>query len=135
MKPRPSTAKPRAAKAPVRQTAPVSAPPPAASRRTIAFVALGSALAGLALFASPLTQRTAFFYRDVPRQYEPIQHQVGRALSHGELPLWNSSTQSGVPLLANVHAGALYPLNLAHLALTPATAYAWLVWRTGGGSY
>ncbi|MCC6652075.1 MAG: YfhO family protein [Candidatus Eisenbacteria bacterium] len=128
MTPRPSPARPRAAKAPVRQAARVSVPPPAASRRTIAFVSLGSALAGLALFASPLTQRAAFFYRDVPRQYEPIQHQVGRALSLGELPLWNSSTQSGVPLLANVHAGALYPLNLAHLALTPATAYAWLVW-------
>ncbi|MFN8588143.1 MAG: YfhO family protein [Candidatus Eisenbacteria bacterium] len=128
MTPRPAPARPRAPRAAAGPAARVLAPPPAAGLRTIVLVALGVVLAGLALFAGPLAQRGAFFYRDVPRQYEPIQHQVGRALSHGELPLWNSSTQSGVPLLANVHAGALYPLNLAHLALTPATAYAWLVW-------
>ncbi|MDP2275521.1 MAG: hypothetical protein Q8K32_32535 [Archangium sp.] len=56
-----------------------------------------------------LSGERQFFYRDVTRQYQPLQAQLDRAWADQSLPLWNASTQGGVPLLANVHAGALAP--------------------------
>ncbi len=65
-----------------------------------------------------------FFYRDVTRQYEPVQAQVTRAWRAFELPLWNASTQGGVPLWANPHSAVLSPLQPLFLFLPFHTAYA-----------
>lgn len=85
-----------------------------------------------ALVLSPvLIGRTEFFYRDVTRQYQPLQAQLDRAWHERTLPLWNASTQSGVPLLANLHAGVLAPwvplfrLLPFHRAYGLAVALAW----------
>ncbi len=56
-----------------------------------------------------LSGERQFFYRDVTRQYQPLQAQLDRAWADRSLPLWNASTQGGVPLLSNLHAGALAP--------------------------
>jgi hypothetical protein len=70
----------------------------------------------------------AFFYRDVFRQYWPLQEAVASALAQGELPLWNGLTQGGVPLLANLHAGVFYPPFRLFGALDFHRAYALLAW-------
>lgn len=69
----------------------------------------------------------AFFYRDVTRQYAPLQAQLDRAWSEGVVPTWNPSTQGGVPLLANVHAGVLAPWWPLFRALEFSKAYGWAV--------
>ena len=93
-------------------------------------------LTGLALFPV-LRGEEQFFYRDVTRQYEPLQAQLDRAWSAGELPLWNASTQSGVPLLSNLHAGVFAPWGPVfrvlpfHRAYAAMVALAWAAWMAG----
>lgn len=99
-------------------------------------LAVSLALAVVAL-APALSGREQFFYRDVTRQYAPLQAQLDRAWTRGELPLWNDSTQSGVPLLANLHAGVLapwWPLFRAldfHRAYAACVALALAAWMSG----
>lgn len=91
---------------------------------------------GLVLFPV-LAGQTQFFYRDVTRQYEPLQAQLDRAWASWEWPAWNSSTQSGVPLMSNLHAGAFAPwAPLFRLLPFPrayglAVALAWATWMGG----
>jgi hypothetical protein len=47
---------------------------------------------------------------------------LGRMISHGQLPLWNPYIFGGMPLLANVYTGALYPPNWLFAVLSPAVA-------------
>lgn len=88
--------------------------------RAAAWVSLAAVVIG-----PPLWGEGQFFYRDVHRQYEPVLHQVVSAFRHGALPFWNPSTQGGVPLLANPHAGALSPHTALFHALPFDLAYAW----------
>jgi hypothetical protein len=108
----------------------VSSPaaPQAVSSREVAVAGLAWLLLVLALDWRALLGDEAFFYRDVFRQYWPLQEAVAASLARGELPFWNPSTQGGVPLLANLHAGVFYaPFRLFNL-LEFHRAYAWLVW-------
>ncbi|MBL9038374.1 MAG: YfhO family protein [Archangium sp.] len=82
----------------------------------------------LALYGGALFGDGAFFYRDVFRQYWPVQEAVSRAWASGHLPLWNDATQGGVPLWANLHAGVLSPSFIAFRVVEFHRAYAWLVW-------
>jgi hypothetical protein len=99
-------------------------------------LALSLALAVVVL-APTLSGHEQFFYRDVTRQYAPLQAQLDRAWSRRELPLWNDSTQAGVPLLANLHAGALapwWPLFRAfdfHRAYATSVALVLAAWLSG----
>lgn len=98
--------------------------------------ALFLVLTGLAL-APVLSGHAQFFYRDVTRQYQPLQAQLDRAWAARELPLWNPGTQSGVPLAGNLHAGAFAPWAPVFRLLDFHRAYGWLValawaaWMTG----
>lgn len=98
--------------------------------------ALFLVLPGLALFPV-LSGQAQFFYRDVTRQYQPVQAQLDRAWADRELPLWNASTQSGVPLLSNLHAGVFAPwapvfrLLEFHRAYAAVVALAWAGWMAG----
>jgi hypothetical protein len=80
-------------------------------------------LVPLLALAPVLAGRAQFFYRDVTRQYAPLQAQLELAWQQGELPLWNASTQSGVPLFANLHAGVLAPWQPIFRALDFHRAY------------
>lgn len=88
---------------------------------------LAWAALGLFVVGAPLWDGARFFYRDVTRQYAPLQVQLDRAWAAGELPWWNASTQGGVPLGANVHAGAFSPHTLLFRLAPFHLAYAWLV--------
>ncbi len=47
---------------------------------------------------------------------------VGELLRHGGLPLWNPYIFSGMPLLASIYPGSLYPPNWFFAVLSPGTA-------------
>src|SRR5437868_1310318 len=47
---------------------------------------------------------------------------LGRLLAQGQLPLWNPYIFGGMPLLANVYTGALYPPNWIFAVCPPAIA-------------
>jgi hypothetical protein len=81
----------------------------------------------LVIVGASLWGGARFFYRDVTRQYEPVAHQLRTAWSSGYVPLWNASTQGGIPLLANLHAGALAPHTLLTATLPFHVGYAWAV--------
>ncbi|MCI0524688.1 MAG: YfhO family protein, partial [Acidobacteria bacterium] len=47
---------------------------------------------------------------------------IGRMLADGQLPLWNPYIFAGMPLLAGIYPGALYPPNWLFAFFSPATA-------------
>ena len=47
---------------------------------------------------------------------------IGKILSNGQLPLWNSYAQAGMPLIAAAYTGALNPLNWIFVFFSPVAA-------------
>lgn len=84
-------------------------------------------LTSLALFGATLLGDEALFYRDVLHYYWPKRLAVVSALAAWELPLWDSTHQGGLPLLADLHAGVLYLPNLLFSVLPFPRAYALLL--------
>lgn len=60
---------------------------------------------------------TIFDGGDQYMEYYPWHEQAARRLASGDFPLWDSWQLAGVPFLANLQTGVLYPPNLLHLAL------------------
>ncbi|WNG30077.1 YfhO family protein [Cystobacter fuscus] len=81
-------------------------------------------LASLALFGEGLLPGRAFFFRDVLHYYWPMQATHWRL---GVVPQWNPFHQGGLPFLADIHAGVLYPPNVLFAILSFPTAYALLL--------
>lgn len=95
------------------------------SRSLARFAAPGVLLlASLVLFGGGLLPGHAFFYRDVLHYYWPMQ---ATHVQLGLVPQWDSFHQGGLPFLANIHAGVLYPPNLLFTFLSFPTAYALLL--------
>ena len=66
---------------------------------------------------------------DPDRIYRPIKQVLGESLRQGRLPYWSDRFGVGVPLLAESHAGALYPPNwLLYSLLDTSTAYRLSMW-------
>jgi hypothetical protein len=66
---------------------------------------------------------------DPDRIYRPIKQELARALNDGALPLWSDRVGLGFPLLAESHAGALYPPNhVLYRVFDVATAYRLSMW-------
>lgn len=53
-----------------------------------------------------------FFFGDIARFFYPTRVLYADALSAGRLPLWQPEILTGIPLLAEMQTGALYPLHL-----------------------
>ncbi|MBI2371416.1 MAG: hypothetical protein HYV08_14495, partial [Deltaproteobacteria bacterium] len=69
---------------------------------------------------SPLTLGRALpFFGDVIQQAYPYRQLAVSLLAAGELPLWNPFTMAGVPLLANIQVGALYPPHVLPFLVLP----------------
>jgi hypothetical protein len=90
---------------------------------------LGLSLAAplLFLFREVLSGDEALYARDVFHQYWPLRVHLVEALKAGHLPLWDDGSQGGLPLLANLHAAALYPPNVIYQLVSFPTGYGWLV--------
>ena len=52
----------------------------------------------------------------------PVRMLLGQMIRNGSLPLWNPHTFGGMPLLASVQPGVLYPLNWLFAVLPPGVA-------------
>jgi hypothetical protein len=66
---------------------------------------------------------------DPDRIFRPIKSELARALRAGHLPFWSDRFGLGVPLVAESHAAAFYPLNLIlYRMLDVSTAYRWAMW-------
>ena len=64
---------------------------------------------------------------DLFTYFYPLRDYTASALAAGHLPLWNPYLFLGVPLLANIQAGAFYPLNLLFTWLPAPTAINWSI--------
>ena len=89
---------------------------------------VGAAVAALAFWSryhsvAPDPQR--FAPTDLANYYYPMADLVGRRLAAGELPLWNPASCSGIPLLATLQPGVLYPFSWLAAVLPTADAL-WL---------
>jgi hypothetical protein len=60
---------------------------------------------------------------DFMNYYLPNAEYAGARLAEGELPLWNPRQAAGVPFLATLQVGALYPPNFLHALLPAQTAF------------
>jgi 4-amino-4-deoxy-L-arabinose transferase-like glycosyltransferase len=59
-----------------------------------------------------------------------IRALIGQMIARGELPLWNPYVFSGMPLLASIQPGALYPPTWLFAILSPPAAMNWMVITT-----
>lgn len=82
------------------------------------------ALAGILLSPFVLYWRATlglgmFFFGDIARFFFPTRVLYADALAAGRLPLWQPEILMGLPLLAEMQTGALYPLHLFLYRLLP----------------
>jgi hypothetical protein len=60
-----------------------------------------------------------FFFGDIARFFYPMNVLYANALAAGRLPLWQPEILAGIPLLAEMQIGALYPLHLLLFRFLP----------------
>ncbi len=60
-----------------------------------------------------------FFFGDIARFFFPTRVLYADALRVGRLPLWQPEILTGIPLLAEMQTGALYPLHLLLYRVLP----------------
>lgn len=85
-------------------------------------VAVGLTLACLAIGYEPIQG-------DPDLMYRPIKAELARALARGSLPLWSDRLGLGVPLAAESHVAAFYPMNwFLYSVLTVPAAYRLALW-------
>jgi hypothetical protein len=66
---------------------------------------------------------------DPDRLYRPLKSELARSLTEGRLPFWSERFGLGVPLVAESHVAAFYPLNLLLYGLLDvSTAYRLSMW-------
>jgi hypothetical protein len=106
---------------PFRRSAPLRAPLVAGLLAASGWLALGTQGANAALerVAPPGTFDFFAYYRP------NAAYAFGR-LAAADLPLWNPQQGAGMPFLATVQTGVLYPLNWLHLVLPTQLAFALL---------
>src|ERR1700687_1391687 len=84
-------------------------------------------IASWAIFGRGVVSDQAFFARDVMNYYWPTRQVTAESYRAWEVPQWDPSHQSGVPLLGDIHAAVLYPPTLLYQVLSFPSAYGWLV--------
>jgi hypothetical protein len=84
-------------------------------------------LCSLALFGRTLFGGEAFYARDVLHYYWPMRVAAAELVRNFELPQWSAFAQSGLPFLADIHAGIFYPPHALYQFVSFPRAYAWLL--------
>ncbi len=93
-------------------------------------VAAALALLPLLYFYPVLTQRVQLMPGDGWTQNLGIRVLTGRLIAQGILPLWNPYIFAGMPLLASIQPGVLYPPNWLFAVFSPGVAMNVLVITT-----
>jgi len=70
----------------------------------VVLIITGGILGGLLIGFEPIGG-------DPDRLYRPLKQELARFLAEGRLPFWSDRLGLGLPLLAESHVAALYPLN------------------------
>lgn len=66
---------------------------------------------------------------DPDRLYRPLKQELGRSIGEGRLPFWADQFGLGIPLVAESHVAAFYPLNrLLYRAGDVTSAYRLSMW-------
>src|SRR5215212_2718545 len=69
----------------------------------------------VALFPGVLFGNQAFFFRDFGSFGYPLAHYHRECFWRGEIPVWNTLSNCGLPYLAQWNTLTLYPLSLIYL--------------------
>jgi hypothetical protein len=90
---------------------------------------LASGIAGAVLFARFHSGPTDghVIFSDMLDYYYPMTERVSGRLASGQWPLWNPSICAGIPLLATMQVGALYPGIWLSVWLGPQQGMYWLL--------
>jgi membrane protein YfhO len=89
--------------------------------------ALFLGIPALLVFSSLLPGKF-LFGTDVVGVFYHLRGAVGRALAEGRLPVWNSHTMCGGPLLASMHGAVFYPLTWPAAVLSPGLFWTLTAW-------
>ncbi len=81
-------------------------------------------------FYPALTGEVALVQGDGWSQNLGVRVLIGRMIAAGDWPLWNPYIFAGMPLLASIYPGALYPPNWLFALLSPGAAMHWVVITT-----
>jgi hypothetical protein len=88
-----------------------------------------AAVGVVALVMAPVLVGFAPQGGDPELMYQPIKSELVRALAEGRLPFWSDRFGLGVPLVAESHVAAFYPLNwLFYRIWDVGTAYRLTLW-------
>jgi hypothetical protein len=71
---------------------------------------------------APATRPEGFFQIDFYALMFPMYHYASQEIAAGRLPLWNPYTFCGIPFLATLYTGVLYPGNFLFLLLPTGAA-------------
>ncbi len=93
-------------------------------------VAAALVLIPLVYFHPALMGRVTLAPGDGWTQIFGIRVLIGQMIARGEWPLWNPYIFGGMPLLASLQPGALYPPTWLFAALSPQAAMNWMVITT-----
>jgi hypothetical protein len=93
--------------------------------RIIYFALLAAAV--LAYFNNVLTGESIFIERDLSVFFIPPKVLWADMIKQGMFPFWNPYNYSGIPLLATLQPGVLYPPHVLYLVLPFNIAWNWMV--------
>ncbi len=97
--------------------------------RTIGNPWMLAAVGVVAIAMAPVLVGFAPLNGDPEQMYQPIKAELSRALAEGRLPFWSHRFGLGVPLVAESHVAAFYPLNwLIYRLWDVGTAYRLSLW-------
>lgn len=83
----------------------------------------------VAVVMAPVLFGLAPLSGDPEQMYQPFKTELARALANGRLPFWSDRFGLGVPLVAESHVAAFYPLNpVIYRLLEVGTAYRLSLW-------
>ena len=111
----------------------------AESRWELAVVALGAGLLTAAAFPGLALWRGSPVWHDLATHHLPWRQWIAEQWLSGHLPLWNSLSANGFPMLAEPQAGGLYPPTLLFGLIDPPAALNLVilghVWLAAVGAY
>jgi len=81
----------------------------------------------LIFFFPFLTGNDIFGFRDLSLYFYPLRHLMVEMVKSGQLPLWNPYIYCGIPFLATLQSGFLYPFSILFYILPFNLGFNWFI--------
>ena len=81
----------------------------------------------LIFFFPFLTGNNIFGFRDLSLYFYPLRHLMVEMVKSGHLPLWNPYIYCGIPFLATLQSGFLYPFSILFYVLPFNLGFNWFI--------